>query len=215
LAQLYAAVKARLSGAEAAHDWAHARRVYEAALAIARGEGYAGELFPLGAAALLHDVADHKFVPERQERKRVVFGILWAHGVEDGLAEEVFLATEEVSFSQNRGESAPPGELVRILRDADRLDALGAMGIARTFSYGGRLGRPLVAESGEAPGDIDHFFEKLLLLKDGLYTRAAKALAAERHAFLLEFLRRFFTEYYGAEEGLRRLEEKLAEMGEK
>ncbi|MDR3085883.1 MAG: HD domain-containing protein [Christensenellaceae bacterium] len=213
LERLYAEVKARLLGAEAAHGWEHARRVYDAALAIAQAEGYEGNRFVLGAAALLHDLADHKFVPERQERKRIILEFLQEYGLEKGLTEEIFLATEGVSFSQNKGETAEPGALLRILRDADRLDAMGAMGIARTFAYGGRVDRPLLAEGGEQ-GSVEHFFEKLLLLKDGLYTEAAKALAAERHAFLLEFLRHFFIEYYGEEEGLRLLDERLTKIAQ-
>ncbi|MBQ3652508.1 MAG: HD domain-containing protein [Clostridia bacterium] len=159
------------------HDAAHTLRVYRNALAIAEAEPSCDrEIVALGA--LLHDVDDHKlFATENNENAR---RFLTAHGVDGGRIEAVCRVINAVSFSQNRGRrpETPEG---RIVQDADRLDALGAVGIARTFAYGGAHGRSLEAS-------IQHFHEKLLLLRDELNTETARRLAEKRHGFLNAFL---------------------------
>ena len=132
-------------------------------------------------AALLHDADDRKLFDTEDHANARTF--LESNGVPTARIERICAAIDEVSFSQNRGRrpSTFEGQLVQ---DADRLDALGAVGIARTFAYGGEHGRPL-------QDSIDHFYEKLLLLKDELNTDAARQIAEERHAFLEAFLREY------------------------
>lgn len=159
------------------HDAAHTLRVYRNAMDIAGREPPCDrEIVALGA--LLHDVDDHKlFATENNENAR---RFLAAQGVDEARIEEICRVINAVSFSRNRGRrpETPEG---RIVQDADRLDALGAVGIARTFAYGGAHGRSLEAS-------IDHFHEKLLLLKDELNTDEARRLAEKRHGFLKAFL---------------------------
>ena len=165
------------------HDAAHTLRVYRNALRIADSEPDCDrELVAL--AALLHDADDHKlFHTEHNENAR---RFMEGQGVDPVRAEAVCEAINAVSFSQNRGRR--PATLEgRIVQDADRLDAMGAVGIARTFAYGGEHGRSLEAS-------VDHFYEKLLLLKDELNTDAARQLAASRHALMEQFLAAFAEE---------------------
>ena len=159
------------------HDAAHTLRVYQNAMAIAHREPPCDrEIVALGA--LLHDVDDHKlFATENNGNAR---RFLAAQGVEAERIEAICRVINAVSFSQNRGRRPETAE-GRIVQDADRLDALGAVGIARTFAYGGAHGR-----SQEA--SIDHFHEKLLRLRDELNTDTARRLAEKRHGFLKAFL---------------------------
>ena len=165
------------------HDAAHTLRVYRNALRIADSEPDCDrELVAL--AALLHDADDHKlFHTEHNENAR---RFMEGQGVDPVRAEAVCEAINAVSFSQNRGRR--PATLEgRIVQDADRLDAMGAVGIARTFAYGGEHGRSLEAS-------VDHFYEKLLLLRDELNTDAARQLAVPRHALMEQFLAAFAEE---------------------
>ena len=165
------------------HDAAHTLRVYRNAMRIAESEPACDrELVALGA--LLHDADDHKlFHTERNENAR---SFLRAQGVKEERIERICQVINAVSFSQNRGKrpDTPEGKIVQ---DADRLDAVGAVGIARAFAYGGEHGRPPEAT-------IRHFYEKLLLLKDEMNTEAAKKTAERRHRFMEEFLREYFAE---------------------
>ena len=160
------------------HDAEHTLRVYDLAGKIAAEEPEA-DPFVTALAALLHDADDHKLF--RTENNANARGFMAAQGVDAETADRVCAAVNSVSFSRNRGRTPPTPE-GRIVRDADRLDAMGAVGIARTFAYGGRAGRPL-RESA------DHFHEKLLLLREGLCTPAGRRMGEARHAFLEEFLR--------------------------
>ena len=162
------------------HDAAHTLRVYRNALKIAEKEpGCDAEIAAL--AALLHDADDHKlFATENNANAR---RFLAANGATEGEAEQVCAIINSVSFSKNRGR-APETIEAKVVQDADRLDAIGAIGIARTFAYGGEHGRSL-------DESVQHFYDKLLLLKDLMNTDAGKALAEERHAFLEEFLKRY------------------------
>jgi uncharacterized protein len=162
------------------HDAAHSLRVYRNALRIAEGEpGCDMEIVAL--AALLHDADDHKlFHTENNANAR---SFLTARKVAPEKIERICEAINAVSFSQNRGKRPETIE-GKIVQDADRLDALGAIGIARTFAYGGEHGRSL-------DESVAHFHEKLLLLKDELNTETARKLAEPRHAFLEQFLEEY------------------------
>ncbi len=165
------------------HDAAHSLRVYKNALAIAENEPGCN-LTVVSLAAILHDADDHKlFDHDNNENTRE---FLKENGVSDELTEEICRAINSVSFSKNRGKKPETIEGM-IVQDADRLDAMGAIGIARTFAYGGEHGRS-IEES------VQHFHDKLLLLKDEMNTETAKKLAESRHSFLLEYL-----SHYGEE----------------
>ena len=160
------------------HDAAHSLRVYRSAMKIAETEPEADKEI-VALAALLHDADDHKlFHTENNENTR---SFLMENRVPEETIDQICAAINAVSFSQNRGKRPDTIE-GRIVQDADRLDALGAIGIARTFAYGGEHGRPL-HES------VQHFHDKLLLLKDTMNTESGRALAKGRHAFLEAFLR--------------------------
>ena len=171
-------VRALFQGNADGHGFDHTLRVWRNAMRIAETEPACNPRI-VSLAALLHDADDHKlFATENNANAR---RFLEEHRVPAKTAEEICAAINAVSFSKNRGKrpETPEG---RIVQDADRLDALGAVGIARTFAYGGKHGR--------APEDsIAHFHEKLLLLKDLMNTEQAKALAEKRHAFMEDFLR--------------------------
>lgn len=160
------------------HDAAHTLRVYRNALEIAEREPGCDRL-TVQLAALLHDADDHKlFATENNANARA---FLESQGVEAERIAAICQVINGVSFSKNRG--CPPQTLEgKIVQDADRLDAMGAIGIARTFAFGGQHGRPL-------SDSIAHFYEKLLLLKDEMNTASGKALAQERHAYMIGFLK--------------------------
>ena len=162
------------------HDAAHTMRVYRNALRIAEREpGCDVKIAAL--AALLHDADDHKlFATENNVNARA---FLAENGATERETERICGIINAVSFSKNRGH-APKTLEAKVVQDADRLDAIGAIGIARTFAYGGEHGRSL-------DESVQHFYDKLLLLKDLMNTESGKALAEERHAFLEEFLRRY------------------------
>ena len=170
-------VRGLLAGDSGGHGADHVMRVYQNAMRIAENEpGCDREIVAL--AALLHDADDHKlFHTENNANAR---RFLSENAVPADRTERIIEAINSVSFSQNQGK-VPATLEGRIVQDADRLDAVGAIGIARTFSYGGAHGRSLEAS-------VAHFHEKLLKLKDLMNTETAKALAEKRHAFLLAFL---------------------------
>ena len=159
------------------HGFDHSLRVWRNAMMIAESEACDPRIVSL--AALLHDADDYKlFATEDNANAR---SFLDAHGVTPEDADRICAAINAVSFSKNRGKRPETAEGC-IVQDADRLDALGAVGIARTFAFGGSHGRP--------PEDsIAHFHEKLLLLKDMMNTGKAKEIAEERHGFMEDFLR--------------------------
>lgn len=159
------------------HDLSHSLRVYKNAIRIAEGEPDC-DMLVVSLASILHDVDDHKiFEHENNENARA---FLNDKGVPSELTEEICRVIDSVSFSKNRGRR-PESLEGKIVQDADRLDALGAIGIARTFAYGGEHGRS-IEES------VRHFYDKLLLIKDELNTDTAKAIAEERHRFLETFI---------------------------
>ena len=168
------------------HGADHSLRVYRTAMRLAAEEPGCDETVT-ALAALLHDADDHKLFPTQDNANARAF--LSAQGVDDDTTERVCRAVNAVSFSRNRGRrpETPEGAVVQ---DADRLDALGAVGAARTFAYGGSRGRSM-------EDSIRHFHEKLLLLKDEMNTPAGRRMAARRHDFLLAFLAEWEAEVGG------------------
>ncbi|MBQ3705597.1 MAG: GNAT family N-acetyltransferase [Clostridia bacterium] len=159
------------------HGWDHSMRVYRNAMVIAESEPAADRMI-VALAALLHDADDYKlFETENNANAR---SLLAGLGIDPVARDRILAAVNAVSFSKNRG--ARPDTLEgMIVQDADRLDAIGAIGVARTFAFGGGHGRSL-------EDSVDHFYEKLLLLKDLMNTRKGKEMAESRHAFLETFL---------------------------
>ena len=162
------------------HDAEHTLRVYQHTQFLLKSYPEADSFVAL-LAALLHDADDHKlFHTENNENARA---FLSEHGISEETINRICDTINMVSFSKNKGRTpeTPEGKIVQ---DADRLDALGAIGIARTFAYGGKAGRSL-------DDSILHFHEKLLLLKDMMNTEAAKQIAEQRHSFMVEFLQEY------------------------
>ncbi len=165
------------------HDAAHSIRVYTNARKIAE-EYPECDLTVVSLAALLHDVDDHKLFDTVNNMNARTF--LKDRQVADSVIERICEVINGVSFSKNRGKR--PATLEgKIVQDADRLDAMGAIGIARTFAYGGKVGRPL-------EDSLQHFEDKLLLLKDEMNTEVAKRIAEHRHKYMEEFLAEFHDE---------------------
>jgi uncharacterized protein len=203
-------VKEELKDAEGGHDWFHTERVYNNALTIARAESV--NLLIVQLASLLHDIADPKFhngdetIGPKKARE-----FLFKNNVDSTVIEHVVNIIKHMSF-KNSLEAGEPfvSEELFVVRDADRLDAIGAIGIARCFNYGGFKNRALYNpdikpnfnmskaeyKSSTAP-TINHFYEKLLQLKDQMHTNTAKRLAKERHAFMEKFLDQFYKEWEG------------------
>lgn len=204
-----AQVEARFAGEGSGHDWHHIHRVWQLSRRIAREEGAQAEIAELGA--LLHDIADWKFHggdesvgPREAER------LLRQEGAPEALIAPVVEIVATISF-KGAGVATPMRTLEgRCVQDADRLDALGAIGIARCFAYGGHAGRmlydpslpPVMHASAEAyksakGTSLNHFHEKLFLLKDRMNTESGRQLALERHRFMEEFVARFLREWEG------------------
>ena len=172
------------------HDAAHTLRVCRLAEKIAKAEG--ADISIVKLAALLHDVDDHKLSPDTADTQSRAAAFLKAQGMDPSAAERILRIIGQVSFSRN---TLPPDSLEGMcVQDADRLDAIGAIGIARTFAFGGAHGRKLY-EPGDASCSIAHFYEKLLLLKDRMNTSSGTAMAAQRHRFLETYLETFLAEW--------------------
>lgn len=200
-------VKQKLNGAEAGHDWFHIERVWKLSKKIAKTEDCKIEVVEL--AALLHDIADPKF-HNGDETLAITISkeFLESQNVEKSSIEEVLFIIKNISF-KNRNEVTEnvPIEL-KIVQDADRIDAIGAIGIARTFNFGG-FKNNLMHDPDISPKlnmskeeykksngtTINHFYEKLLLLKDLMNTQAGKKIAEERHLYMLSFLDQFYKEW--------------------
>lgn len=200
-------VKEKLKGAEAGHDWYHTERVWKLSQSIAETENC--DLQVVELAALLHDIADPKFHNgDETLALKVSREFLESQQASAEVIENVLFIIKNISF-KNRGEV--PADLpieLKIVQDADRIDAIGAIGIARTFNFGGFKNnlmydpeiKPKLNMSKEeykkSDGTtINHFYEKLLLLKDLMNTEKGKEIARERHDFMLQFLDRFYEEW--------------------
>ena len=202
-------VKEKLKDAEAGHDWFHMQRVYKNALLIADGEQCDLDVVKLGA--LLHDIADSKFHNgDESIGPKVAREFLESQNASEGIIVHVVNIIENISFKGGNFEKKFTSKELEIVQDADRLDALGAIGIARTFNYGGFKNRPLYNpdiapnlnmskeeyKNSESP-TLNHFYEKLLLLKDKMNTETGKKIAEERHRFMELFLSQFYAEWDG------------------
>ena len=176
------------------HDFAHTLRVYDLACYIAEQEG--ADVYIVGLAALLHDVDDHKLSPDTATEKNRARKFLYSQGIEENIVGSIVDMIRQVSFSQN---TLPPDTLEgKCVQDADRLDAMGAIGIARTFAFGGSRGRRMHdPECVDATSTIQHFYDKLLLLKERMNTATGSRLAAGRDDFLRSFLDEFYAEWDG------------------
>lgn len=200
-------VKKKLEGAEAGHDWFHIERVWKLSKKIAATEPCNLEVVEL--AALLHDIADPKFHNgDETLALHVSREFLESQNASEDIIEQVLFIIRNISF-KNRGEAPEnlPVEL-KIVQDADRIDAIGAIGIARTFNFGGfknnlmydphiepKLNMSKEEYKKSNGTTINHFYEKLLLLKDLMNTEKGKQIAGERHDFMLKFLDEFYKEW--------------------
>ncbi len=202
-------VKKTLEQAEGGHDWFHIERVFNNAIHIANTEKV--DLYIVALGALLHDIADSKFHNgDETIGPKVAREFLFQLNVDSVDIEHVVNIIENVSFKGGRTERSFSSLELDVIQDADRLDALGAIGIARTFNYGGFKNRkiydPNIApnlkmtkeeyKASTAP-TINHFYEKLLLLKDRMNTRTGKRMAIKRHEYMEEFLKQFYDEWDG------------------
>lgn len=201
-------IKEIFSSDSSGHDYYHTVRVYRIATEIAKQE-YA-DVNIVQLAALLHDVDDKKLSPETHATKKNAVDFMTANGVDADIINIVCKIIDEVSFAGT--DSVVPSTIEgKCVQDADRLDAIGAIGIARTFAYGGSRGRkiydpdikPRIGMSKEEyeknmnSTSINHFYEKLLLLKDMMNTTAGKKMAEHRQAVMQEFLNEFLAEWKG------------------
>ncbi|WP_324720293.1 HD domain-containing protein [Salinimicrobium sp. HB62] len=200
-------VKTTLKNAEGGHDWFHIERVLKNAEIIAASEDV--DKFVVALGALLHDIADSKFHEgDETVGPRLAREFLQEQQVPAAIIEHVENIIKWISFKGGNEAQQFRSPELDVVQDADRLDALGAIGIARTFNYGGHKGRPLFDpevkpnlnmtkeeyKSSSAP-TINHFYEKLLLLKDRMNTATGRKLAAERHRYMENFLQEFYKEW--------------------
>jgi len=202
--------KQTLEHAEGGHDWFHTLRVYNNALLISKNEPV--DVLVVSLSALLHDIADSKFHNgDETIGPRIAGNFLEDNSVDHEVIEHVVKIIENMSFKNSLALEKPfSSKEMEVVQDADRLDAIGAIGIARAFNYGGFKNRKLYDPNIEpnlnlskeeykkstAP-TINHFYEKLLLLKDSMHTETGKQLAQKRHAFMLDYLDQFYNEWNG------------------
>ncbi len=202
-------VRNELEGEGSGHDWWHIHRVRNTALMLAENEH--ADLVVVELAALLHDIADHKFHNGDDTAGPKVAG-KWLAGlsVEPDIIKHVQEIIRDLSFKG--AKVATPMRTIegKVVQDADRLDAIGAIGIARAFAYGGHKNRELYnpeisttqhtsfeAYKNDAGPTVNHFYEKLFLLKDRMNTEAGKRIAQERHEFMKAYIDRFYAEWNG------------------
>jgi uncharacterized protein len=202
-------VKEKLANAESGHDWFHIQRVYRNALLIASNETCDEDVVKLGA--LLHDIADSKFHNgDETVGPRIAREFLEKEAAPEEVISHVIQIIDNISFKGGKTEKTFSSIELDIVQDADRLDAIGAIGIARAFNYGGFKNRLLhdpniapnlnmtkeVYKNSKAP-TINHFYEKLLLLKDKMNTETGKEIALQRHKYMQGFLAQFYAEWDG------------------
>ena len=198
-------VREKFENEYSGHDWFHTLRVFKTATRIAEAEG--ADLVTVQLAALLHDVDDRKLSPETYEDKANAREFLSENNVDSGKIEGICRIIGEISFAENCVPSTLEGKCVQ---DADRLDAIGAIGIARAFAYGGNHNRlmyhPDIAPNPNMSREeyvksnsttVNHFHEKLFKLTDMMNTDTAKAIAKERDAYMRDFLAKFLDEWEG------------------
>lgn len=202
-------VKEELKGAEAGHDWFHIERVYNNALNLLKSEKAKEQVVILGA--LLHDIADSKFHNgDETVGPKKANDFMTSIGIEEDVKEHVIKIIENISFKGGNFERKFASKELEVVQDADRLDAIGAIGIARAFQYGGFKNRT-IHDPEEKPkfnmtkeeykkhtgSTVNHFYEKLLLLKDLMNTETGKQIAQNRHEYMQGFLQQFYNEWEG------------------
>ena len=203
-------VKDTLKDAEGGHDWFHTERVYKNALLIAKTEGVDSLVIQLGA--LLHDIADSKFhAGDESVGPKLAREFLFKNNVDSVVIEHIVNIVKHISFKNSLDANSKFTSIeLEVIQDADRLDAIGAIGIARCFNYGGFKNRPLYDpdikpnlnmskeeyKTSISP-TINHFYEKLLLLKGQMNTKTGKAIAERRHQFMELYLKQFYSEWNG------------------
>ncbi len=207
-------VKQTLQGAESGHDWWHIQRVWNNAILISKTEQ--ADTFIIELAALLHDIADSKFHNGDEEIGPYRAGeFLKSMELEEETIIHIQQIIRNMSFKASLGQVNFHSKEMEVVQDADRLDAIGAIGIARAFTYGGFKNRELYNpdippaltmskeeyKKSDSP-TINHFYEKLLLLKDKMNTDTGQRIAAERHQFMLTYLKQFYNEWNGEHEQL-------------
>jgi uncharacterized protein len=191
-------VKEHLSGYDSGHDWWHISRVRDMAVHIQEAERRGNKnIIELGA--LMHDIGDSKFrKKEDPDPGEVISEFLNGLGIDNKQINQVVLINRYISFSSHEKNSKMSDEFM-IVQDADRLDAIGAIGIARAFSYGGFRNSPIYIpdeiSAGASRSTIGHFHDKLLKLKDMMNTPAGRKIAEERHKILERFLEEFYREW--------------------
>lgn len=202
-------VKKQLAGAEAGHDWFHIERVYNNALNLLNKEQANEQVVILGA--LLHDIADSKFYNgDETIGPKIAYDFMTSINIHTDVKEHVVKIIENISFKGGNFNKTFHSKELEIVQDADRLDAIGAIGIARAFQYGGFKNRTIHNPSEEPKlhmskeeykkhegSTINHFYEKLLLLKDLMNTQAGKEIAENRHQYMKGFLEQFYNEWNG------------------
>ena len=203
-------IKETLKNAEGGHDWFHTERVYKNALLISKTENVDVLVVQLGA--LLHDIADSKFHDgDETIGPKLAREFLFKHNADSIVIEHVVNIIQNISFKHTLGTHPSfTSKELDVIQDADRLDAIGAIGIARCFNYGGFKNRALYDpsippntnltkeeyKSSNSP-TINHFYEKLLLLRDKMNTETAKKMAERRHKFMELYLKQFYEEWNG------------------
>lgn len=202
-------VKQKLQNAEGGHDWFHIERVFKNSLLIAKNEKC--NLLVVQLGALLHDIADSKFNDgDETIGPKIASDFLKSQNVDDKIIEEVVQIINNISFKGGNFQKTYNSIELDIVQDADRLDAIGAIGIARVFNYGGFKNRVLYDPEifpsldmtkedykNNANPTLNHFYEKLLLLKDKMNTKTGKKIADERHLFMENYLSQFYAEWNG------------------
>lgn len=201
-------VKEVLKNAEGGHDWWHIYRVWNNVKLILKTEKADPLICQL--AALVHDIGDHKFTDDTDKGRRMVEEFFNEKSLEKDKIKAIIDIMDQISFSKSHKTEYVKSPELLVVQDADRLDAIGAIGIARAFNYGGfknrkiydptikpvRYNSALEYIKSDAP-TINHFYEKLLLLKDMMNTDTGKRIAKDRHEFMLKYLERFFSEWNG------------------
>lgn len=191
------------------HDWWHIERVKNNAKSICKNEKV--DNFIVEMAILLHDVGDRKVIKKSEDDYTIAENYLISKKIDSGVVERIMFIIKNMSFSHSLGKNkATTSKEFCVVQDADRLDALGAIGIARAFAFGGSRGRPLYDPEKKAQkyssrekyikgsdSSFNHFYEKILLLKDLMNTKTAKKIAKERHEFIKNYMKQFILEWEG------------------
>ncbi|PKR80591.1 phosphohydrolase [Brumimicrobium salinarum] len=207
LVDLASKIKKQFEGESTGHDWYHIDRVRKLALTIQKNEG--GNALIVEAAALLHDVSDHKFNGgDFLKGGEVAKLILENIDINEEFKQQIVDIVNKVSFKGSGEKDEMKSLEGKIVQDADRIDALGAIGIARTFAYGGSIGQMIYDPEilpqknqdveqyiNERTHTINHFYEKLLLLEGRMHTSTGKEIARKRTDFMKTFLNQFYEEW--------------------